>query len=86
MNAELKEPNGMPNFTTQQYTQSFLKLLELDQLDQFSSVEIQETLDRKQGTLDRKHELQSAGKKAPVRSWKTYYTGKKLVKWLIVLC
>ena len=27
-----------------------------------------------QGLLERKHELQSAGKKAAVRSWKQYYT------------
>jgi spectrin beta len=73
INAELKKPEGMPSFTTQ-HTQNLLK-----HLDQLPPVEIQ-------GTLDRKHELQSAGKKAPVRSWKTFYTGKKLVRWLILLC
>jgi spectrin beta len=79
MNAELKEPNGMPNFTTQQYTQSSLKLQHLEQLYQLPPAEIQ-------GTLDRKRELRRAGKKAHVRSWKTYYTGKKQVRWLILPC
>ena len=79
MKAEMKKPKRTPSFTTRRRTQSFRKLQQLDQLDQLPPVEIH-------GTLDRKHELQSAGKKAPVRSWKTYYTGKKLVSWLILLC
>ena len=69
MNAELKKPKRTPSFTTRRRTQSFRKLQRLEQLDQLPPVEIQ-------GTLDRKHELQSAGKKAPVRSWKTFYTGR----------
>ena len=79
MKVEMKKPKRTPSFTTRRRTQSFRKLQQLDQLDQLSPVEIQ-------GSLDRKHELQSAGKKAPVRSWKTYYTGKEKVRWLILLC
>jgi hypothetical protein len=69
---ELKKPKRTPSFTTRRRTQSFRKLQRLEQLEQLPPVEIQ-------GTLDRKHELQSAGKKAPVRSWKTFYTGEKQV-------
>jgi spectrin beta len=68
MKVELKKPKRTPSFTTRRRTQSFRKLQRLEQLEQLPPVEIQ-------GTLDRKHELQSAGKKAPVRSWKTFYTG-----------
>nr|CAD7193717.1 unnamed protein product [Timema douglasi] len=67
MKVELKKPKRTPSFTTRRRTQSFRKLQRLEQLDQLPPVEIQ-------GVLDRKHELQSGGKKAPVRSWKTYYT------------
>ena len=63
-----KKPRRTPSFTTRRRTQSFRKLQKLEQLDQLPPVEIQ-------GLLDRKHELQSGGKKAPVRSWKTLYTG-----------
>jgi spectrin beta len=76
MNAELKKPESTPSFTTHQHTPSALKPQQLDQLNQLPPVEIQ-------GTLEQKRELQSAGKKAHVRSWKTYYTGKKLIRWLI---
>ncbi|XP_065202026.1 spectrin beta chain, non-erythrocytic 1 isoform X3 [Planococcus citri] len=62
-----KKPRRTPSFTTRRRTQSFRKLQKLEQLDQLPPVEIQ-------GLLDRKHELQSGGKKAPVRSWKTLYT------------
>lgn len=67
MKAELKKPKRTPSFTTRRRTQSFRKLQRLDHMDQLPPVEIQAVLDRKQ-------ELQSGGKKAPVRSWKTYYT------------
>nr|CAD7395713.1 unnamed protein product [Timema poppensis] len=70
MKVELKKPKRTPSFTTRRRTQSFRKLQRLEQLDQLPPVEIQ-------GVLDRKHELQSGGKKAPVRSWKTYYTEVK---------
>lgn len=69
MKADLKKPKRTPSFTTRRRTQSFRKLQKLEQLDQLPPVEIQ-------GILDRKHELQSGGKKAAVRSWKTLYTGK----------
>ncbi|XP_050536729.1 spectrin beta chain, non-erythrocytic 5 isoform X2 [Daktulosphaira vitifoliae] len=62
-----KKPKRTPSFTTRRRTQSFRKLQKLENLDQLPPVEIQ-------GFLDRKHELQSSGKKAAVRSWKTFYT------------
>nr|XP_018898887.1 PREDICTED: spectrin beta chain, non-erythrocytic 1 isoform X2 [Bemisia tabaci] len=68
MKADLtKKPKRTPSFTTRRRTQSFRKLQKLEHLDQLPPVEIQ-------GILDRKHELQSGGKKAAVRSWKTLYT------------
>ncbi|XP_066999614.1 spectrin beta chain, non-erythrocytic 5 isoform X3 [Anabrus simplex] len=67
MKVELKKPKRTPSFTTRRRTQSFRKLQRLEQLDQLPPVEMK-------GMLDRKHELQSGGKKAPVRSWKTFYT------------
>ncbi|XP_063234159.1 spectrin alpha chain, non-erythrocytic 1 isoform X2 [Bacillus rossius redtenbacheri] len=67
MKVEMKKPKRTPSFTTRRRTQSFRKLQRMDQLNQLPPVEIE-------GMLDRKHELQSGGKKAPVRSWKTYYT------------
>lgn len=54
-----------PSFTTRRRAQSFRKNQQPD-LD-LPPVEIQ-------GMLERKHELQSGGKKAPVRSWKLFYT------------
>lgn len=74
-----KKPRRTPSFTTRRRTQSFRKLHNnkiVESLDQLPPVE-------KQGLLDRKHELQSGGKKAPVRSWKTLYTGKN-VNFLII--
>lgn len=65
-----KKPKRTPSFTTRRRTQSFRKLQKLENLDQLPPVEIQ-------GFLDRKHELQSSGKKAAVRSWKTFYTGEE---------
>lgn len=69
-----KKPRRTPSFTTRRRTQSFRKLHNnkiVETLDQLPPVE-------KQGLLDRKHELQSGGKKAPVRSWKTFFTGSSL--------
>lgn len=66
-----KKSRRTPSFTTRRRTQSFRKLHGhkiVETLDQLPPVE-------KQGLLDRKHELQSGGKKAPVRSWKTFFTG-----------
>lgn len=70
MKTEMKKPKRTPSFTTRRRTQSFRKLQKFgsDQMDQLPPVEIQ-------GLLDRKHELQSGGKKAALRSWKTFYTG-----------
>lgn len=61
-----KLPKRTPSFTTRRRAQSFRKNQHPDQLD-LPPVEIQ-------GMLERKHELQSGGKKAPVRSWKQLYT------------
>ncbi|XP_034253991.1 spectrin beta chain, non-erythrocytic 1 isoform X5 [Thrips palmi] len=68
MRVELKKPKRTPSFTTRRRTQSFRKLQRMEQqLEQLPPVEIQ-------GMLDRKHELQGGGKKAAVRSWKSFYT------------
>lgn len=62
-----KQPKRTPSFTTRRRAQSFRKNQQAgDQLD-LPPVEIQ-------GMLERKHELQSGGKKAPVRSWKPFHT------------
>lgn len=61
-----KLPKRTPSFTTRRRAQSFRKNQQSDQLD-LPPVEIQ-------GLLERKHELQSGGKKAPVRSWKLFHT------------
>lgn len=73
MKVETKKPKRTPSFTTRRRTQSFRKLQRLEQPEQLPPVEIK-------GLLDRKHELQSGGKKAPVRSWKSFYTGKYFSK------
>lgn len=61
-----KLPKRTPSFTTRRRAQSFRKNQQPDQFD-LPPVEIQ-------GVLERKHELQSGGKKAPVRSWKLFHT------------
>lgn len=61
-----KQPKRTPSFTTRRRAQSFRKNQHSDQFD-LPPVEIQ-------GMLERKHELQSGGKKAPVRSWKPLHT------------
>lgn len=61
-----KIPKRTPSFTTRRRAQSFRKNQQTDQLD-LPPVEIQ-------GFLERKHELQSGGKRAPVRSWKPFHT------------
>lgn len=61
-----KAAKRTPSFTTRRRAQSFRKNQHAEPLD-LPPVEIQ-------GTLERKHELQSGGKKAPVRSWKPFYT------------
>ncbi|XP_071454610.1 spectrin beta chain, non-erythrocytic 5 isoform X3 [Hetaerina americana] len=71
MKVDNKKVKRTPSFTTRRRTQSFRKLQQrgaggIEQTE-LPPVEIQ-------GNLDRKHELQSGGKKAAVRSWKSYYT------------
>ncbi|KXJ76213.1 hypothetical protein RP20_CCG010134 [Aedes albopictus] len=64
-----KPAKRTPSFTTRRRAQSFRKNqrgLEPAESD-MPPVEMQ-------GMLERKHELQSGGKKAPVRSWKPFYT------------
>ena len=56
-----------PSFTTRRNT-SFRKSKKLETLPALPAVEIQ-------GYLERKQELQSGGKRAAIRSWKTYYSG-----------
>lgn len=55
-----------PSFTTRRRAQSFRKNQQAHPAD-LPPVEIQ-------GVLERKHELQSGGKRAPVRSWKPFHT------------
>lgn len=61
-----KTPKRTPSFTTRRRAQSFRKNQTAGDLD-LPPVEIQ-------GMLERKHELQSGGKRAPVRSWKPFHT------------
>lgn len=49
----------------------------MENIDSLPPVEIQ-------GLLERKHELQSGGKKAAVRSWKQYYTGEKSILLFVI--
>jgi hypothetical protein len=62
----------VPSFTTRRRTQSFRRPGGPDgpAPQDIPPVEIR-------GVLDRKHELMSGGKRAAIRSWKTYYTGKQ---------
>ncbi|XP_055716448.1 spectrin alpha chain, non-erythrocytic 1 isoform X3 [Phlebotomus papatasi] len=59
-----KQPKRTPSFTTRRRAHSFRKDKDNSLLP---PIEVQ-------GFLERKHQLQSAGKRAPVRSWKTFYT------------
>ncbi|XP_063994705.1 spectrin beta chain, non-erythrocytic 5 isoform X3 [Diachasmimorpha longicaudata] len=67
MKIDTKKPKRTPSFTTRRRTQSFRKHQKMENMDPLRPVEIQ-------GLLERKHELQSGGKKAAVRSWKQYFT------------
>ncbi|XP_044574402.1 spectrin beta chain, non-erythrocytic 1 isoform X3 [Cotesia glomerata] len=67
MKIDTKKPKRTPSFTTRRRTQSFRKHQRMENMDPLSPVEIQ-------GILERKHELQSGGKKAAIRSWKQYFT------------
>merc|ERR1719285_283191 len=58
----------IPSFTTRRQTQSFRRHTKnLRGMDNLPPVEID-------GYLDRKQELQAGGKRATIRSWKSYYT------------
>jgi spectrin beta len=61
-----KKPKRTPSFTTRRRTQSFRKLKKMENLSDLPPVEVE-------GFLERKHELQSGGKRAAVRSWKHYH-------------
>lgn len=67
MKVDLKKPKRTPSFTTRRRTQSFRKQQKLENMEDLPPVEVN-------GYLERKQELQSGGKKAPVRSWKNFYT------------
>ncbi|CAG0913206.1 unnamed protein product [Notodromas monacha] len=64
-----KKPKRTPSFTTRKRTTSFRKqkLKMPDEMVQLPPVEMK-------GFLERKQELQTGGKKATIRSWKTHYT------------
>ncbi len=57
-----------PSFTTRKRTSSLRKVKRMDNPEDLPPVEMA-------GFLDRKHEQQSGGKRAAIRSWKSYYTG-----------
>ncbi|XP_037069817.1 spectrin beta chain, non-erythrocytic 1-like [Pollicipes pollicipes] len=67
MKTENKKAKRTPSFTTRRRTQSFRKVKKLEEVQNLPPVEVD-------GVLERKQELQSGGKKATIRSWKTYYT------------
>uniref|UniRef100_A0A1Y9H0U3 Spectrin beta chain n=2 Tax=Anopheles dirus TaxID=7168 RepID=A0A1Y9H0U3_9DIPT len=74
MKMGIKPVKRAPSFTTRRRAQSFRKNQRAPGAGGAESdasllppVEVQ-------GMLERKHELQSGGKKAPVRSWKPFYT------------
>jgi len=57
-----------PSFTTRRRTQSFRRHVKnLNTMQNLPPVEVD-------GYLDRKQELQTGGKRATIRSWKSYYT------------
>ncbi|GBP27213.1 Spectrin beta chain, non-erythrocytic 5 [Eumeta japonica] len=62
----VKTPKRTPSFTTRRRTQSFRRHRRGDLAD-ITTVEIQ-------GYLERKQEAGCGGKRATVRSWRTYYT------------
>ncbi|XP_023176009.2 spectrin beta chain, non-erythrocytic 1 isoform X1 [Drosophila hydei] len=66
MKVQPKQAKRTPSFTTRRRAQSFRKNQKGEGFD-LPPVEIQ-------GMLERKHGLQSGGKKAPVRSWKQFHT------------
>merc|ERR1719277_1519515 len=68
MRADPKKHKRTPSFTTRRRTQSFRRHTKnLNTMQNLPPVEID-------GFLDRKQELQTGGKRATIRSWKSYYT------------
>merc|ERR550539_870585 len=68
MRADPKKHKRTPSFTTRRRTQSFWRHTKnLNTMENLPPVEVD-------GFLDRKQELQSGGKRATIRSWKSYYT------------
>lgn len=65
MKTQPKPPKRTPSFTTRKRATSFRK--QKGETFELPPVEIQ-------GMMERKHETQSGGKRAPVRSWKLYHT------------
>lgn len=59
-------PKRTPSFNTRKRPSSFRKNQKAESFD-LPPVEIQ-------GMLERKHDLQSGGKRSPIRSWKPFYT------------
>merc|ERR1719336_2782283 len=67
---EPQKHKRMPSFTTRRRTQSFrrhVKNISGHNMQNLPPVEVD-------GFLDRKQELQTGGKRATIRSWKSYYT------------
>ncbi|XP_052891204.1 spectrin beta chain, non-erythrocytic 1 [Anopheles moucheti] len=73
MKMGLKPVKRAPSFTTRRRAQSFRKNQRTGGAGSESDASLLPPVEV-QGMLERKHELQSGGKKAPVRSWKPYYT------------
>uniref|UniRef100_A0A182Y8X9 Uncharacterized protein n=1 Tax=Anopheles stephensi TaxID=30069 RepID=A0A182Y8X9_ANOST len=73
MKMGLKPVKRAPSFTTRRRAQSFRKNQRTGGAGSESDASLLPPVEV-QGLLERKHELQSGGKKAPVRSWKPYYT------------
>merc|ERR1719411_2237884 len=68
MRLEPKKHKRTPSFTTRRRTQSFRRHTKnLNTVQNLPPVEVD-------GFLDRKQELQTGGKRATIRSWKSYYT------------
>ncbi|XP_050079457.1 spectrin beta chain, non-erythrocytic 1 [Anopheles maculipalpis] len=73
MKMGLKPVKRAPSFTTRRRAQSFRKNQRTGGAGPETDASLLPPVEV-QGMLERKHELQSGGKKAPVRSWKPYYT------------
>merc|ERR1711902_387097 len=68
LRVEPQKHKRTPSFTTRRRTQSFRRHVKnINTMQNLPPVEID-------GFLDRKQELQTGGKRATIRSWKSYYT------------